>query len=183
MLNGVVLMGGNSTRMGSDKSQLILNDQTLSQIAFNKLLSNCDEVFYSINENQKALNLQNTILDQYENEGPLSGIISSLNFLESSIFSLAVDLPKISKESIAYIISKRNKNKLATAFFSSEKNQWESTVSIWEAHALPFLLAYFENGGRSIQKFLFSQDIEKVEVGNAREFANINTINDFKDLY
>lgn len=182
MLTGIILTGGNSTRMGSDKSQLKVNNKTLSEIAFDKLNPFCDEICYSINKKQQYISYRNTVLDFYENEGPLSGIISALMYLETDILVLAVDLPKISTKTIEHLINNRNPNKLATVYFEEQKQQWEGMVSIWEYRSFPFLQTYFNNGGRSIQKFLFNHDVERVDLVNPEEFKNINTMDDFLDL-
>ena len=61
-LIGIILMGGKSSRMGTDKSQLIANtsyptknQENLAQLAHAKLKCYVNEVFYSINQEQKIL--------------------------------------------------------------------------------------------------------------------------------
>ena len=100
-------MGGKSSRMGTDKSQLIANksypnetQKNFAQLAHAKLKCYVNEVFYSINQEQKNLKIDNIILDKYPEEGPLSGIISALRFTQNSIVVLGVDLPLVTKQSI-----------------------------------------------------------------------------------
>ena len=182
MLTGIILTGGNSSRMGTDKSQLKLGDNTLAEIAFEKLKPVCNAVCYSINKNQQDLPYRNTVLDFYENPGPLSGIISSFMFVETSILILAVDMPNISSATIRQLIENRNPKKLVTAFFDEEKQRWEGMLSIWEYHSFPIVQDFFDKGGRSLQKFLFSNDVEKIRITNPDEFRNINTMKEFEDL-
>ena len=110
-LIGIVLMGGKSSRMGIDKSQLIANtshtnetQKNFAQLAHTKLKCYVTDVFYSINQEQKNLHLNNTIIDEYPEEGPLSGIISALRFTQTSIVVLGVDVPLVTKQSIKNII-------------------------------------------------------------------------------
>ena len=182
MLTGIILTGGNSTRMGTDKSQLKLGSNTLSELAYAKLQPFCKEICYSINKNQEGYDYTNTVLDFYENEGPISGILSSFMFLESDLLILAVDMPNISPQTIENLIQHRNPSKLVTSYFNSEKQQWEGLLSIWEYKSYQTLLTFFENGGRSIQKFLFSHDVEQVAIPNIQEFRNINSMKEFGDL-
>jgi len=211
-LTGVVLMGGKSSRMGTDKSQLLVGlrynsavgritqtdkeqnnsaksriaqtgkEQTFTELAHSKLKCYVDEVYYSINKNQENLSLENTILDKYDGEGPLSGIISALRFTQKSIVVLGVDMPLITKQSIKNLITHRNCDLLSTTYYNEQSNTWEPMLSIWEIETLPCLEEYFDNGGRSIQKFLNQFGNQRVPITNEQEFANVNTAEDLQNL-
>jgi|TARA_B110000902_G_scaffold64596_1_gene76664 molybdopterin-guanine dinucleotide biosynthesis protein A len=196
-LKGVVLMGGQSSRMGQDKSQLLFslrynsaegritqtdNRQTLAELAHSKLKCYVDNVHFSINKSQKDLGLENTIVDEYEGEGPLSGIISALKATQSSIVVLGVDMPLITKQSIKSLIQQRNWDLLTTTFYNNQSNTWEPMLSIWEYETLPCLEEYFDTGGRSIQKFLNQFGNQRVPIHNPEEFTNVNTMEDYETI-
>lgn len=175
-------MGGQSLRMGTDKSQLLLNGQTLAQIAACKLHEFTEEVYFSINTRQQHLELENTIVDHQDSEGPLSGIIASLKAVGGSIMVLGVDMPLITKESIKRLINERNWDLLTTTFYYEQKSTWEPMLSIWEYETLPCLEDYFDQGGRSIQKFLNQYGNQRVPIMDAHEFTNVNTKEQFDAL-
>lgn len=190
-------MGGQSSRMGQDKSQLLFslrynsaegritqtdNRQTLAELAHSKLKCYVDNVHFSINKSQKDLGLENTIVDEYEGEGPLSGIISALKATQASIVVLGVDMPLITKQSIKSLIQQRNWDLLTTTFYNNQSNTWEPMLSIWEYETLPCLEEYFDNGGRSIQKFLNQFGNQRVTIPNPEEFTNVNTMEDYKTI-
>lgn len=196
-LKGVVLLGGKSSRMGTDKSQLLLNlrynsaegritqtdkSHTLAELAHSKLKCYVDEVHFSINKNQEVLGLENKILDEYEGEGPLSGIISALRATQSSILVLGVDMPLITKQSIKKLIQNRNWDLLTTTYYNEQDGKWEPMLSIWEYETLPCLEEYFNNGGRSIQKFLNQYGNQRVPITNPKEFTNVNTMQEYQKL-
>jgi molybdopterin-guanine dinucleotide biosynthesis protein A len=196
-LKGVVLMGGQSSRMGQDKSQLLFslrynsaegritptdNRLTLAELAHSKLKCYVDDVHFSINKSQKDLGLENTIVDEYEGEGPLSGIISALKATQSSIVVLGVDMPLITKQSIKSLIQQRNWDLLTTTFYNNQSNTWEPMLSIWEYETLPCLEEYFDTGGRSIQKFLNQFGNQRVPIHNPEEFTNVNTMEDYETI-
>ncbi|MDC1395701.1 hypothetical protein N8368_04275, partial [Bacteroidia bacterium] len=56
----------------------------------------CSDIFYSINSEQNTLELPNTVIDVFEGEGPLGGIISSMRTTQKSIMIVAVDMPLVS---------------------------------------------------------------------------------------
>lgn len=203
-LVGIVLMGGQSSRMGTDKSQLDIplsilrynsnkigitqNDKerdkssTLLELAHSKLKCYVDEVHFSINKNQESLGLENTILDEYEGEGPLSGIISALRATQSSILVLGIDMPLITKQSIKKLIQNRNWDLLTTTYYNDQTHTWEPMLSIWEIETLHCLEEYFNNGGRSTQKFLNQYGNQRVAIANPEEFTNVNTMEEYRSL-
>ncbi|HCD68753.1 MAG TPA: hypothetical protein DEQ56_09795 [Bacteroidetes bacterium] len=182
-------MGGKSSRMGTDKSQLIANksypnetQKNFAQLAHAKLKCYVNEVFYSINQEQKNLKIDNIIIDKYPEEGPLSGIISALRFTQNSIVVLGVDLPLVTKQSIKNIIAQRNWDLLTTTYYNTETKIWEPMLSIWEIETLPCLEEYFTNGGRSIQQFLNQYGNQRVPILDGNEFTNVNTPEEYERL-
>jgi molybdopterin-guanine dinucleotide biosynthesis protein A len=182
-------MGGKSSRMGIDKSQLIANtshtnetQKNFAQLAHTKLKCYVTDVFYSINQEQKNLHLNNTIIDEYPEEGPLSGIISALRFTQTSIVVLGVDVPLVTKQSIKNIIVHRNWDLLTTTYYNTETRIWEPMLSIWEIETLPCLEEYFTNGGRSIQQFLNQYGNQRVQILDVNEFTNVNTPEEYEHL-
>lgn len=183
-LVGIVLMGGQSSRMGKDKAMLEVGTEknTLAEIAYEKLKCYTSEVYFSVNKTQETYNLPNTILDNFEKQGPLSGIISALRLTQSSILLLGVDMPLIRKQTIKSLIKNRNWDLLTTTYYDSETQKWQPMLSIWEIETLPCLEKYFEEGGRSIQKFLNSFGNQRVPITNYTEFVNVNRPEDYEKL-
>jgi molybdopterin-guanine dinucleotide biosynthesis protein A len=196
-LIGVILMGGKSSRMGTDKSQLLFSlrnnsadggitqtdkEQTLAQLAYSKLACYVNKVYFSINESQESLGLENVIVDDYEAEGPLSGIISALKHTQNSILVLGVDMPLITKQSIKNLIKHRNWDLLTSTYYNEVTHKWEPMLSIWEIETLPCLEEYFNNGGRSIQKFLNQYGNQRVPIKDVKEFTNVNTMEEYKKI-
>lgn len=175
-------MGGKSSRMGTDKAQLTYKNKTLFEIAQAKLRPFCNHVFCSINKNQQELPIHHTILDRYVNEGPLSGILTSLLLIEEPIIFLGVDMPHISSNTICRLVGEMKQDEMVTSCFNPEKQLWEGMLSIWQPTSIDPLVEYFEDGGRSLQKFLYKIDAQKMEVSDTLEFNNINTPKDYKNL-
>lgn len=98
MLNGLVLCGGMSTRMGADKGTLIYNEKTWVENVFDKMYPICNQVFVSINHSQSEKYLSifdksTLIVDSLNIQGPLAGILSShQKFTESDWLILPCDM-------------------------------------------------------------------------------------------
>ncbi len=100
LIAGVILAGGQSSRMGVDKSQLTFKNQTLLERAHNLLIqSSIEPVFISG---------PNGIQDRYNNIGPLGGILSCLTQLTEYNYILftPVDMPLLKKEILEKLIHK-----------------------------------------------------------------------------
>lgn len=99
---GVVLCGGKSSRMGTDKGLLTEGDKTWSQIAREKLSSLSLHCVVSINSSQKdtyssLFSEDQLIIDkELDAKGPLLGLLSVHDqFVNEDLFILSCDLPKM----------------------------------------------------------------------------------------
>ncbi|PCJ64819.1 MAG: hypothetical protein COA58_11120 [Bacteroidetes bacterium] len=168
--------------MGTDKSQLQWGKTSLAELAYSKLTPYCDKVYFSINEDQQNLGLQNPILDNYTQEGPLTGIISAMRATEQSLMVVAVDMPLITSKTLERLLEHRDWDLLSTTHYNKKEGFWQPFPSIWEIEALPCLEEYFNSGERSFQKFLNKFGHQQVPMEDSKEFMNLNTIEEYEKL-
>jgi molybdopterin-guanine dinucleotide biosynthesis protein A len=92
------LAGGQSTRMGSDKSQLIFGNRTL--------LKHCQKILEKTNLDQVFISGAQGIKDIYKNLGPIGGIYSCLFELTEydHIVFMPVDMPFLTDKIINELI-------------------------------------------------------------------------------
>lgn len=96
----VVLCGGKSTRMGTNKSLLKINEEKVIDQISKELTKITDNVILIANEPEpyEYLNLP-IYQDRYENSGPLAGIESAMYHVEADTFLFAAcDMPFINKD-------------------------------------------------------------------------------------
>lgn len=98
----VILCGGPSTRMGSDKALLPFGDNCLIEYLVHKFRPCFSRIYLSVRRkgNYAYLNLPVTeIPDIYPNAGPMSGVFSCLSMIdEDKAFFLSVDMPFLEPE-------------------------------------------------------------------------------------
>ena len=78
---GLVLAGGESRRMGSDKALLLNDGETQLARAVRLLQAHTEKVFVSARVSQSGDSERNRfpqILDRYQDMGPLAGILSAM---------------------------------------------------------------------------------------------------------
>lgn len=176
-INGLVLVGGKSTRMGTDKSQLNYFGKPQKEHVKELLENNALKTYYSV---QKDAGNENEIHDSFLNLGPFGGICSAFQKDPNSAWLvLATDLPFVNDELIELLLSKRNPSKIATAIKGKGKEFVEPLIAIYEPKAYPILLQYLAQGYSCPRKPLINSDVEIVEVDDAL-IRNINTPEEFK---
>ncbi len=119
-ITGIILSGGESSRMGSNKSLLKVSSKTIIEIISLLMTKIFDKVIISTNEFElyRFLNLP-MVKDIYKNYGPLSGIHSGLvNSTTEKNFFMSCDLPLINEETIRYIINYKTEKKIAVPLYN-----------------------------------------------------------------
>ena len=175
-VKGLVLVGGKSTRMGTDKSELNYFGKPQKEHVKEILESNNLETFYSV---EKPSNNFNEIHDTFLNLGPFGGICSAFQKdPNSAILVLATDLPFVDKNLIRQLLQKRNPSKIATAIKGKNKEFVEPLITIYEPKAYPLLLQYLAQGYSCPRKVLINSDVEIIEVDDEL-IRNVNTPEEF----
>ena len=182
-INGLVLSGGKSTRMGTDKGILHYHHQSQRDHVFRLLSSHCHETYISCNaEQSKHITDIPKIEDTFLGLGPLSGILSAFQHNPNTAWlTIACDLPFLNDDTITYLITHRNFSKTATAFWDAEGKFPEPLVTIWEPKAYPVLLQFLAQGYSCPRKALINSDVEMLTATDTQTFENINTPEEYRE--
>lgn len=176
-VKGLVLIGGKSTRMGTDKSELYYFGKPQKQY-IKELLESCSlETFFSVQNTSKK---ESEIHDTFLNLGPFGGICSAFQKNPNTAWLvLATDIPFVNKALIQLLLQKRNPSKIATAIKGKSKEFPEPLITIYEPKAYGKLLQYLAQGYSCPRKMLINSDVEIVEVDD-NLIRNINTPEEFE---
>ncbi|MEI8347582.1 MAG: NTP transferase domain-containing protein [Pseudomonadota bacterium] len=154
---GLILAGGESKRMGEDKSALCYHHKDQAHYLFDLVSSFCDRAYVSCRSEQKTLphlrDLPN-IVDRYA-LGPLGGILSAFEFNPKAIWLVvACDLPYISAATLKELFQGHDPDKLATAFINLEKNWPEPLCTLYSPKFYPLLKEYLAEGIKCPRRIL-----------------------------
>ena len=178
-VHGLVLAGGKSTRMGTDKGTLNFYDKNQRDVAIELLEKNHLKTYLSVREEQE-IGIENKITDKFVGLGPFGAICSA--FQENPDVAwlvLATDLPFVNEEVIKLLLKNRNPSKVATAIKGKNSQFPEPLITIWEPKSYTLLLNYLAQGYSCPRKVLLNSDIEIIEIDD--DFIrNINTPEEFK---
>ncbi|MBL7788619.1 MAG: molybdenum cofactor guanylyltransferase [Chitinophagales bacterium] len=170
-MNGLVLAGGYSTRMGSDKALIDYHGMPQYQYVYGMLEKYCDKVFISAKENKYALP---TILDlsQYENIGPINGILSAFKNEETDWLVVAIDYPLFSDEHILKLLVPTDT--IANVYFNPETGFYEPFLALYKKAFKGSLVSQIDSGINSLQAILRTLQIAKIVPKNLEVIKSID---------
>jgi len=184
-LYGLVLSGGKSTRMGTDKGLIAYHGVPQREFLYDLLGQVCERTFISLREEQVSeLPVEmETIIDLNEFRGPYNGLLSAhKKHPDAAWLVLACDLPLMDLAALQELIAARNPEKMATAFALKENPLPEPLCAIWEPHAFATSVDYLESGnGTCPRKFLINSDTELVFPKNENVLLNANSEEEYKE--
>lgn len=183
-IDGLILMGGKSRRMGSNKALLCYHDNKPQwQSTYELLQPLCNEVYFSLSADSNNF-LPDHCLVVRDNFvpaiGPMGGVLSTLKLLKRPLLVLAIDLPHFDTEALQMLILERDKEQHATAFVN-QSGQIEPLSAIFEPSIVDHLSSCRRNGTLCLRKILTLTRVKKVIPKNYRWITNINTLSEFKN--
>ena len=165
---GVVLCGGQSTRMGSDKGLLKLHASTWAQTAIDKLSELELPIILSVNKSQLSeystiFSPEQLVTDNYslEIKGPLAGVLSvHIQYPAEDLFLLACDLPLMETALLNELLNLYNQHATNDAFVFTNDGEPEPLCGIYKASGLAHILQLYQN--KQIPKFSMKYMLEHV---------------------
>ncbi|MDQ0781279.1 NTP transferase domain-containing protein [Chryseobacterium sp. W4I1] len=180
-LNGLVLAGGKSQRMGNPKDKINWHGKEQKYYAADLLNPFCDEVFISCRQDQLENfdTAYNALTDTFLNMGPFGGILSALRSQRVKAWLVvACDLPLLDERSLEFLIENRNTEKAATTYESPFDGLPEPLITIWEPKSYSLLLNFLGLGITCPRKVLINSDTLILKPDNPDALMNVNTPED-----
>lgn len=184
-LLGVVLCGGESKRMGTDKGLLELHGKTWAEHIVQKLKEQNLPVVVSINEKQQKVydnvfRNDESIVDQLPMHGPLNGLLSvHQQYPQKDILLMACDLIDMDKSILQELINSYERND-ADYFAYEEDNFFQPLCAIYTAAPIHSLLERLTSGSLanySFQYILNNAKTYRLHSSHKKAFTNYNSFN------
>lgn len=185
---GVILCGGLSSRMGTDKGLLKFNATNWARIAFDKMSLLKLPVVLSVNANQfneysALFPASKLIKDQVplQIHGPLCGVLSvHLQHPREDLFVLACDMPLMDIDILQQLYTLYCSEPSNDAFVFSNDGEPEPLCGIYKAKGLAFIMHLFTTNQliRHSMKFIIEHMktfLIPLREDQKKYFTNINT--------
>jgi molybdopterin-guanine dinucleotide biosynthesis protein A len=176
---GLVLAGGRSSRMRSDKAALTYQGEAQLERAVSLLGTILPRVFVSVRADQAEEPLRarfERIVDRHQDIGPIAGVLAAQAAHPAAAWLvLACDLPLLDAATLGNLLRERDAARMATAYRSSHDGLPEPLCAIYEPASAAALAAHLAAGKHCPRKFLLSADAKLIDEPNPRALDNINT--------
>jgi molybdopterin-guanine dinucleotide biosynthesis protein A len=184
---GIILCGGQSQRMGSDKGLLKLEARTWAQTAVDKMAVLNIPVKLSVNKQQHPeyaaiFPVEDLIADNetLQLKGPLLGLLSChLSFPAEDLFVLACDMPLMESSILTELYSTYQQQPEADAYVFTNDNEVEPLCGIYKAKGLSSIITLMKNGQLTKHSMKFMLDhltVNSIAANEAQKkcFRNFN---------
>jgi molybdopterin-guanine dinucleotide biosynthesis protein A len=159
---GSILMGGQSRRMGEDKSFLVLAGAPLIERAINRLRPQVARIILNVHQETKQLDAYGlaVVADSAgDHQGPLAGLLASLRWAETKgipwIATAAVDTPFFPKNLVARLEAAAQDKTMAAA---RSGGRLHPVFGLWRAELASPLEREIGKGLRSVHQWVALHD-------------------------
>ena len=177
----IILSGGKSSRMGTDKGLVFFNGRHLITYAINLLQPLFGSVIIVANNDAYTKFGLPVHTDDYFEKGPLAGIFSGLSRSSASHnFVIACDMPFVTEE---IIIELMYHNSDCDSVIPYHENKPEPLCAVYNTSCLPVVEQQIMKGQYKVQDLFSLLKVCKIEISSDKfnsgnPFRNINTPED-----
>lgn len=184
---GVILAGGKSSRMGTDKALLKLNNKTVIEHIISEFLKVTDDIIIVANkpEYYHFLNLP-IVSDRYQDKGPLGGLETALYHGSADNYLIsACDTPFINHRVYQVLLAEL---KNFDAIIPKYKDRLHPLSGIYARSLLPDIQYQIEQNNLRVQSFFNQRNINYIDQFTSinddvlmKHFFNMNNPNEYND--
>ena len=193
MIDGMIMAGGRSSRMGEDKSLLEVNGQLLMHYCMDRIKAQTRSLMLNLSGNQPHAPFEQFQLPIYEDcikgrLGPLVGILTALKAIQEKkgewVLVVPCDCPFLPENLVTRLYEAAIETNSKVAIAASNQRQ-HPVVGLWHVTLLePLEHAIIKEEYRKIDKFTSAQPhiiVEFPQHENAPDpFLNLNRPEDIK---
>lgn len=163
----LILAGGDSSRMGQDKANLLLDGETLLQRVMATMLQLFAQVVVSVRQPRAEVALPQ-VCDMQEDGGPLAGLVAGLAQLETDwMFAVACDMPFIQPELIAHMAAMRGEQQAVVPMIGGHP---QPLFAFYSKETLPVMRAALASGEKRVRAVLKQLDVRYVDEAELQDY-------------
>jgi len=178
----IIMAGGDSRRMGTDKASLLLDGQTLLQSVIATMQQLFPQVIVSVRQPRAGIDLPQ-VCDELPNGGPLAGLVASLGKITTPwAFMVACDMPFVVPEVVELLAGYRLQHQAVVPVVHGHPQPLAAFYAASCLAPLRASLAAQQRGLRDVIKQLDVRYVDEAEMLEAdphlRSFFDLDTPQD-----
>jgi len=178
----IIMAGGGSRRMGTDKSMLDIEGRPIIQRTCQQLAACFEQILISAkNADRYAFLGFQIVPDKIPEQGPLMGIASALEVSANELnFVIACDIPRIELRYVRRILSEAYNSDADIVVPVTNEGKYEPLFAVYRRSALKDINKILLSGGRKISDVFDSCKVKEVKLGAS--LVNLNTMTEYKEF-
>ena len=172
----IILAGGQSRRMGKDKSLLPFKGfETITEYQIDKFKNSFEKIYISTKNRDKFNFEANFIedLERYKNSSPLIALLSIFeNLKDEYIFILSVDTPFFSISEFNKLFDRIESG--IDAVIAKTEEQIHPTCAIYRKTIVPIIKKMIEDDNHKLKFLLNNINTKFIDFENENLFINLN---------
>nr|WP_315185911.1 molybdenum cofactor guanylyltransferase [uncultured Flavobacterium sp.] len=183
-LTGIILAGGKSQRMGTDKGLLLLKGKPFVTHIYEALkpIVGDNIVVVSSNADYDALGY-NRIEDMIADKGPVGGLYTALKQSKTKFnLVLSVDVPLVSTELLQWLVAKHEDSFMVTQVQVQDKES--PLIAVYDRSIRILLGEHLAGNQLKLRDVIAEVNHQTLEVPSkwSEQVQNINTEEDYKKI-
>lgn len=182
---GIILAGGQSSRMGQNKALLPIDDHTIIERVAKALKPTVSSLWIAGNPTADYSFLElSEVPDIFPGQGPLSGLHAALLQISSEWYAVsACDLPFASTLLMQYLIEQTRMEGIQ-AVIPMQHGRIHPLYAVYHCSVLPSLQTALEHKQLRVRDWLDQQQVKYVEIEslytpNAKEWSSFQSISEY----
>ena len=175
----IIMAGGQSMRMGRDKSMLLIDGKPVIEHIFNQLQPHFSRILISSDDLSKYSFLDARIIpDKATGMGPIMGIASTLKVSANDVnFVIACDIPEVDISLVRRMVRESAGFDAVVPRVGPE--QYEPLFAVYKKSVLPAIDKAIASGNYRIIDPLKDCKVKYIDSACAGQLKNLNTMKDY----
>ena len=176
----IIMAGGDSQRMGTDKSMLAIKDKSMIETICGQLRGTFGQILISANDVEKFAFLGFPVIkDKIGGQGPLMGIASALGFSENEVnFVVACDIPHIEMNFVRRMLVEAEGFDIVIP--ADKDGRREPLFAVYNKSVLEPINEILRKGDRKISDVFARCRVKYIEL--EMDIANLNTRAEYEEF-
>lgn len=182
-ITGIILAGGKSSRMGSDKGFVMYKNKAFIQHIIEAIQPLVNDIIIVSNNPDYDIFKLKRVQDLIENAGPLAGVYTGLHYTSTeNNLLVSCDVPLINTETLKKLTEQINDDHDVIQLESMGKTM--PLIAMYKKRSKDICFTLLQDGERRLRKALKSMSVKTITLTKEQEIytTNINTPSNLKEI-